>query len=169
MGSILNSANAQKIAQKFLQWIGLKAKLHNINAKPPLVSVRDIWWVSLGENIGSEMNGKSERFTRPAVILKKLSHNFFLVAPTTTQPHEGTWYVHIRQQEADVYMSTPNSYYRLPTSVEQKRTNGRVGFRASCCRVSPLVLLTLFSKCFSARKGGDRGISPNVRKLYQIQ
>jgi mRNA interferase MazF len=83
--------------KRFLDWIGLKEKLHNVVSKPPLVKERDLWWVSMGENIGSEMNGKSRLFSRPAVVLKKLSRGFFLVAPTTSVQHEGTWYVEITQ------------------------------------------------------------------------
>jgi len=92
------------IGKRFLEWIGLKGRLHQNTAKPPHVSERDLWWVSLGENIGSEMNGKSEKFSRPALVLKKLSHGFYLVAPTTTQEREGTWYVRVRQKERDMYV-----------------------------------------------------------------
>jgi hypothetical protein len=42
------------------------------------------------------MNGKSDRFSLPVLILKKLAHGFFLVAPTTTQPREETWYLRVR-------------------------------------------------------------------------
>ena len=34
----------------------------------------------------------------PGLILKKLSRGFFLVAPTTSQKKEGSWYVEIRQE-----------------------------------------------------------------------
>jgi mRNA interferase MazF len=81
--------------KRFLEWIKLKEKLHNIGSEPPLVKERELWWVSIGENVGSEMNGKSQHFSRPAIILKKLSRGFFLVAPTTSVRHEGTWYVEI--------------------------------------------------------------------------
>ena len=79
--------------KRFLEWIGLKEKLHNTKHKAPFVSEREIWWASVGENIGSEINGKSNLFSRPVIILKKLSHGFYLVVPTTSQPREGTWYV----------------------------------------------------------------------------
>ena len=79
--------------KRFLQWIGLKEALHNQAHQPPYVSERDLWWVSMGENIGSEMNGKSDRFTRPALVLRKLAYGFYLIAPTTTKPHTGSWYV----------------------------------------------------------------------------
>jgi mRNA interferase MazF len=90
--------------KRFLEWIGLKEKLHQATHQPPHVSERDLWWASVGENVGSEMNGKSERFSRPVLILKKLAHGFFLIAPTTTQPREGTWYVHVSLKEQDEYV-----------------------------------------------------------------
>jgi mRNA interferase MazF len=84
--------------KRFLQWIRLKEKLHNGKGKPPLVKERDLWWASIGENVGSEMNGKSVLFSRPVVVIKKLSRGFFLVAPTTSVVHKGSWYVEIRQE-----------------------------------------------------------------------
>lgn len=88
--------------KKFLEWIGLKEKLHTAAHKPPLVSEREIWWASIGENIGSEIDGKSKLFSRPVIILKKLAHGFYLVIPTTTQQRKGTWYVDFRHQGKDM-------------------------------------------------------------------
>ena len=90
--------------KRFLEWFGLKEKLDNRGHQPPLVSVRDIWWANLGENIGSEINGKGTKFSRPVLILKKLSHGFYLVAPTSTKQHEGSWYVHTTLQGIDEYV-----------------------------------------------------------------
>jgi mRNA interferase MazF len=90
--------------KRFLEWIGLKEKLHESKHRPPHASERDVWWASVGENVGSEMNGKSDRFSRPVLILRKLAHGFFLVAPTTTQSREGTWYVHVRLRDQDEYV-----------------------------------------------------------------
>ena len=88
--------------KKFLEWIGLKERLHNTEHKPPHVSEGDIWWASIGENVGSEINGKNELFSRPAIILKKLAHGFYFVVPTTTQIRTGSWYVSFRQKEKDM-------------------------------------------------------------------
>ncbi len=52
----------------------------------------DLWWVSLGENIGSEANGKNFHFERPVVILKKFSADMLFAIPTTTQNKTGSWY-----------------------------------------------------------------------------
>src|SRR5258708_7895888 len=84
--------------KRFFEWFGLKQRLHYITHSPPLVSERDIWWASIGENVGSEINGKSALFSRPVIVLKKLSHGFYFVIPTTTQVREGSWYVPFRQQ-----------------------------------------------------------------------
>lgn len=76
--------------KRFSEWFGLKKKLHESQQTPPLVSERDIWWASVGENVGSEINGKSALFSRPVIIYKKLSHGFYFVIPTTTQKKEGS-------------------------------------------------------------------------------
>ena len=60
--------------------------------------------MSLGENVGSEMNGKSDLFSRPAVVVKKLSRGFILVAPTTSMPHQGSWYVKIKHAGKDTFV-----------------------------------------------------------------
>lgn len=66
------------------------------------MSEGDIWWINIGENVGSEINGKGSQFSRPAVIYRKLSHTLFMAAPTTTKPKEGTWFVAIRQNGIDI-------------------------------------------------------------------
>lgn len=71
--------------KNFLEWIGFKEKLHFSNQKIPHVSEGQIWWTSIGENIGFEMNGKSRLFTRPVIIFKKLSNMFYFVIPLTTK------------------------------------------------------------------------------------
>lgn len=83
--------------KRFFEWIGLKKKLHFKGSFPPYVNEGDIWWASLGENVGSEINGKSGLFSRPVIIFKKLAHGFYLVVPTTTQGGTGSWYVTFKQ------------------------------------------------------------------------
>lgn len=81
----------------FDEWNQKKKHLQAKDHRPPLVSERDIWWVSVGENIGSEVNGKSKLFSRPAIVFKKLAHGFYFIIPTSTKAHVGSWYVPIRQ------------------------------------------------------------------------
>ena len=62
-----------KMLKRFSEWFGLKKKLHERQQTPPLISEREVWWASVGENVGSEVNGKSALFSRPVIIYKKLS------------------------------------------------------------------------------------------------
>lgn len=83
------------IVKRFLEWIRLKEKLHSNISKPPLFKEGEIWWCSVGENVGSEINGKSNLFSRPVLIFKKLSSSTFLGIPTSSQDRKGSWYVSI--------------------------------------------------------------------------
>jgi mRNA interferase MazF len=108
--------------KRFLEWFGLKQRLHAINHVPPLVSERDIWWASIGENVGSEINGKSDLFSRPVIILKKLSHGFYFVIPTTTQVREGSWYAPFRQQGKEMIACLHQA-----RAIDYRRLSSRLG------------------------------------------
>ena len=48
------------------------------------------------------MSGKGENFTRPVIVLKKLSRIAFFGVPTTTNiERRGTWYVHFKHKGVD--------------------------------------------------------------------
>lgn len=79
--------------KRFLEWIKLKSTLHHKEHIPPLFKEGEIWWCYFGENIGTEMNGKGDAFTRPVLVLKKYDKFSFLAIRLTTQSKEGTWYV----------------------------------------------------------------------------
>lgn len=85
--------------KRFFEWIGLKKKLHYEPQDIPLVREGELWWASLGENIGFEMNGKSKDFTRPVFIYKKLTDTFYFVIPTSTQLRHGSWYVSFKLKQ----------------------------------------------------------------------
>jgi mRNA interferase MazF len=83
------------MVKKFLEWIGLKEKLHSQNYTPPLFKENEIWWCHVGENIGVEINGKSNDFTRPVLVFKKYDRYSFLGLPLSTKSKIGTWYAPI--------------------------------------------------------------------------
>jgi len=112
---------------RFSEWIGLKQRLHEGTQLPPLVSDGDIWWASVGENVGSEINGKSRLFSRPVIIFKKLAHGFYFVIPTTTKPKIGTWFVAFRQANREMFASLHQAraidHRRLSTKLGQLDDN----------------------------------------------
>ena len=114
------------LVKRFLEWIQLKEKLHATIAKPPLFREGEIWGCSIGENIGSEINGKSKLFSRPVLVFRKLSGNTFLGLPTTSQQRKGTWYVTITlgKTESAVVLSQVRvlDYKRLSSKIGQLET-----------------------------------------------
>lgn len=111
-----------KGVKRFLEWIGLKEKLHGNTFKPPLITEGDIWWASIGENVGKEINGKSSLFSRPVLIFRKLSRETFLGLPLTTQKRKGTWYVSIRQDNRAVAVILAQARV-----LDSKRLSSRIG------------------------------------------
>ena len=52
----------------------------------------EIWFASIGKNLGDEEDGKSSNFERPVLILRKFNNNIFLVVPLTSQEKESKYY-----------------------------------------------------------------------------
>ncbi len=75
----------------FKEWIDVKEKIHFGNSAPK-INEGDIWWCGFGENVGIEINGKSSRFSRPVLVMKKLSRQGFMGVPLTSQEKSGSWY-----------------------------------------------------------------------------
>lgn len=76
------------------EWCGLKITLWNKQSKV-VFKKGDIWWCSLGVNVGEEMFGKGSMFARPVLVFRKFTSNSFLGLPLTKQEKEGSWYVEI--------------------------------------------------------------------------
>ena len=78
--------NLKEIADHFLYWTKKKICHHVNESKNKLYfRKREVWWTVLGKNIGFEMNGKHEYFSRPVLIIKKYSKDMCFVLPLTTQ------------------------------------------------------------------------------------
>jgi len=78
-------------------WNNLKKKLA-INNKKFLFKEGDVWWMSLGLNIGEEMYGKGGVYSRPVIIFKKLSSNTCIILPLSTQQKQGSWFFNFELQ-----------------------------------------------------------------------
>ena len=78
--------------EQFDLWNSAKFNLE-LHGRQPKISQGQLWWSGIGKNIGSELNGKNERFSRPVLVYRKLSQNKFMAIPLTSKEHEGSWYV----------------------------------------------------------------------------
>ena len=74
----------------FDSWNEKKKKLDSSNKKF-LFKEGDIWWCSVGVNIGKESCGKGRNFLRPVLVLKKLSNHGFIGIPLTTKLSTNLW------------------------------------------------------------------------------
>jgi len=75
------------------QWYELKTRLATRDPHYPTIHEGEVWWCALGENIGVEMNGKSNKFSRPVLIYKKHNNLSCTVIPLTTQEKTTCSYV----------------------------------------------------------------------------
>ena len=73
--------------KNFSKWNKKKIEVENrdIDALKINFKNREVWWCSLGENIGYEQDGKGENFERPILILRKFNKHIFLGIPLTTK------------------------------------------------------------------------------------
>ncbi len=86
----------------FDTWSSRKKRLHaktNIAYAWP----REVWWCSLGINIGIETDGKHELFERPVIVLKVYNTESLLVLPLTSKPKEDRFHYKILTDSGYVY------------------------------------------------------------------
>ena len=75
-----------EIVKKFREWLEVKVRLHFTYEEPVYFREGEIWWCSLGMNIGHEQNGKHQHFERPVLVFKKFNKHMLWILPLTTRP-----------------------------------------------------------------------------------
>ena len=82
-------------------WNVVKKRIHS---EEQAVSIRagEIRWVSCGVNVGSEIDGKGESFTRPVLIAHVIGSVLALVIPLSTKLKDVAGYIPFEFQEKRV-------------------------------------------------------------------
>ena len=90
----------------FDTWNNLKKDINQRDIKI-YCNTREIWWCSLGLNIGSEEDGKNELFERPVLIEKVFSTTMCRVLPLTSKSRNDANHVPITylEREGSVILS----------------------------------------------------------------
>lgn len=102
-------------------WFELKIKL--LTKKDRITFKQgEVWWCSLGFNIGEEIFGKGDKFTRPVLVFKKFTRNSFMGLPLTTHGREGSWYVEIEIKNIRQYVLLNQARV-----LDKKRLTNKVG------------------------------------------
>lgn len=86
----------------FDRWHKVKSQLDDTERTTPLLfKTREVWWCSVGLNIGFEIYGKDDFFLRPVLILRKYNKLTFFGLPMTSRRKD--------------------SFFRFPLDFEGKR------------------------------------------------
>ncbi|MBO4812982.1 type II toxin-antitoxin system PemK/MazF family toxin [Candidatus Saccharibacteria bacterium] len=98
--------------KRFDQWNETKKSLH-VNGKRLLFREREIWWYAAGENLGREVNGKGDHFSRPILIIRKYGKDFFFGVPLSSVLHsESIWYseINVAGKTGNALLSQASSF-----------------------------------------------------------
>jgi mRNA interferase MazF len=77
--------------KKFDEWNEVKKQ---VDTRSNIIQFkeREVYWASIGENVGFEQNGKGADFSRPVLIIKKLNNHLFFGVPLSTQSRTGSFF-----------------------------------------------------------------------------
>lgn len=70
--------------KEFGVWHRLKADIH-ASEREVLFPPQEVWWCSIGINVGVEADGKHSLFERPVIVFRKCSKEMFWALPLTTK------------------------------------------------------------------------------------
>jgi len=84
--------------KEFDRWNFLKKKIDS-NNKKIFYHEREIWWSSLGVNIGSEEDGKNELYERPILIVNGFGLEMCRIIPLTSKSKSDKFHFKINYLE----------------------------------------------------------------------
>lgn len=76
----------------FENWTKLKKSINNSYRRPSGYAQQEVWWVSIGTNVGFEEDGKGLRYSRPVLVIRGFSRELFWGIPLSTTKNRGTYY-----------------------------------------------------------------------------
>lgn len=83
----------KKYTKHFDEWNSQKQELDkHITRESLYIKDREVWWVSVGVNIGTEIDGKNKLFERPVLIFRKIGREQFYGLPLTSKEKSGSFY-----------------------------------------------------------------------------
>ena len=85
----------------FDRWNTVKKSLNGDGARLPKFNEREVWWCSIGVNVGHEEDGKNAAFNRPVLIVKRFNYRLFWGVPLSSQVKNNTHYYHFTLKGRD--------------------------------------------------------------------
>jgi mRNA interferase MazF len=88
----------------FTNWIKKKESLdqkeHDRNL---FIYQREVWWCSMGVNVGVEIDGKNENFERPVLVIKKFNGLMFWGIPLTSKHKTNDYVIEVKHEKGTSY------------------------------------------------------------------
>lgn len=85
---------------------------------------REVWWCSVGVNVGVEIDGKNNDFERPVLVVKKFNTHMFWGIPLTSKFKEHRYMLRIEHEAGTSYANL--SQLRLFSSKRMLRKIGMI-------------------------------------------
>jgi len=108
--------------KNFKDWFTEKNDLHE-NKVRAFFHEREVWFASVGVNIGFEQDGKHEKFLRPIIVVKKFNNEVCWGIPTTKKNKKGAHYFSFEYKEGE-FTTAILSQLRL---IDTKRLDYKIG------------------------------------------
>ena len=116
----------------FDNWNNRKKIIEDVRENKPIFHEREIWWCSVGLNIGHEQDGAGYLFERPVLIIKKFNTDICWVLPMSSKLKHGHYYYNLQHngESSSIILSqirlisvkrlhrlirkiSPNQYYNI--------------------------------------------------------
>src|SRR3989442_15305958 len=79
---------------EFHDWHLVKDRIHQKGDPQVFFNEREVWWCSLGANVGYEQNGKNADFGRPVLVVKKFNLDVLWAMPITSKKKDNHFHHH---------------------------------------------------------------------------
>jgi len=115
----------QEYFKNFDKWNSLKKELDaRIISDSIFPHEQEIWWCSLGVNVGSEQDGKNELFERPVLVLKRINKDLLITVSLTSKIMESEYRIVTEStgEKSDILLS----HIRTLSSKRFMRRVGRI-------------------------------------------
>src|SRR3990167_3366795 len=79
----------------YAEWHSRKTEIEHLGETRLFFHEREVWWCSIGHNVGFEQDGKGEKFARPVLVFKKFNKEVFWALPISTRIKKSKFYTPI--------------------------------------------------------------------------
>ena len=106
----------------FQEWHTQKSDIHENKVRANFHE-REVWFSSLGANIGFEQDGRGDKFLRPVIVLKKFNNEVLWCLPLTKTEKKGKYYFSFPLNDKEISTAIL-SQIRL---IDSKRLQYKIG------------------------------------------